>query len=234
VTTTKTPQDANEGTIGAVASTAGLGVPTTCRDAFVAMVRDENFYREAWSRWSLKAHWTGAVGGFADEMLQKRWKDFQAGWCACTPNAKVSGGGTPSAGLPGSTTAPTKDRTEMPKCGGREYCTRMPFCGCGGPTEEEIDEDALERFTKAMRVKLAASRAKGRHGWHNPDVCSVEDLARMFFDHVAKGDLVDIANFAMFLHQRKGRPETWRLTHPDTWGEGSNVELTGAARHERE
>lgn len=49
---------------------------------FVAMVKDENYYHEPYSRWSLKQHWSGARGGFADEQLQTRWHDFEAGWKA--------------------------------------------------------------------------------------------------------------------------------------------------------
>lgn len=53
------------------------------RKAFVAMIKDENFYMEhRYSHWSLKQHWSGAKAGFADEQLQKRWKDFEAGWKA--------------------------------------------------------------------------------------------------------------------------------------------------------
>ena len=84
-------------------------------------------------------------------------------------------------------------------------------------TEEEIDEMALQNFTQAMREKLKHARENGRQGWHASNVCNLEELARMFYEHVEKGDLVDIANFAMFLHQREGRPPNWRITHPDTW-----------------
>ncbi len=68
-------------------STAGLGAEA-CRAAFVNMIKDENFYREPGCKASLKAHWTGADGGFSDEWLQRRWKDFEAGWAAkpVTPN----------------------------------------------------------------------------------------------------------------------------------------------------
>lgn len=53
------------------------------RKSFVAMIKDENFYADgAWSRWSLKQHWAGAAHGFADELLQKRWYDYLAGWKA--------------------------------------------------------------------------------------------------------------------------------------------------------
>jgi len=51
-----------------------------CRDSFVAVIKDENFYRDQCGRWSLKQHWSGPTGGFQNEMLQRRWLDFKLGW----------------------------------------------------------------------------------------------------------------------------------------------------------
>ena len=51
------------------------------RAQFVAMIKDENYYLD-YGKWSLRQHWSGARGGFADEQLQKRWRDFEAGWKA--------------------------------------------------------------------------------------------------------------------------------------------------------
>jgi hypothetical protein len=53
-----------------------------CRKAFVEMIKEENFYRHPSDRWSLKQHWSGPQGGFAYEMLQKRWLDYKRGWDA--------------------------------------------------------------------------------------------------------------------------------------------------------
>ena len=64
------------------------------------------------------------------------------------------------------------------------------------------DDLAVDRFAAAMKAKLAASRARGRSGWDDPQECTVEMLARMLVDHLPKGDPVDVANFAMMLHQR--------------------------------
>ncbi len=57
------------------------------REAFVRMIKEENFYGERWSAWSLKQHWSGKEGGFADEQLQKRWHDFEKGWKAARGEA---------------------------------------------------------------------------------------------------------------------------------------------------
>lgn len=51
------------------------------RAAFVKLIKEENFYSD-FSRWSLRAHWSGADGGFHDHQLQRRWLDFEKGWKA--------------------------------------------------------------------------------------------------------------------------------------------------------
>lgn len=56
------------------------------RAAFVAMIKDENFYLD-FSKQSLKQHWSGAANGFADWGVQSRWKDYLAGWKAAIARA---------------------------------------------------------------------------------------------------------------------------------------------------
>lgn len=67
------------------------------------------------------------------------------------------------------------------------------------------DDRAVEAFAAAMKAKLAASRAKGRAGWNGDEPGMQPRLSDMLREHVAKGDPVDVANFAMFLHQRGER-----------------------------
>lgn len=67
------------------------------------------------------------------------------------------------------------------------------------------DDLAVDRFAIAMKAKLAQKRAEGRGGWDRPDECSAELLSSMLHDHAAKGDPVDVGNFAMMLHQRGER-----------------------------
>ena len=50
------------------------------REAFVAFIKDEDSDREPWARYSLRQHWSGADEGFHDHQLQRRWKDFKAGF----------------------------------------------------------------------------------------------------------------------------------------------------------
>jgi hypothetical protein len=66
------------------------------------------------------------------------------------------------------------------------------------------DDIAVERFAAAMKAKLAEKRAQGYGGWDDPARCKVDTLARCLADHLFKGDMVDIGNFAMMLHHRDG------------------------------
>jgi len=60
------------------------------------------------------------------------------------------------------------------------------------------DDDAVDCFAVAMKVKLAASREKGRHGWQN---ATGPHLSSLIHEHMFKGDPLDVGNLAMMLHQ---------------------------------
>jgi hypothetical protein len=64
------------------------------------------------------------------------------------------------------------------------------------------DDVAVDRFAAAMKAKLAKKRAEGRGGWNDPIEGMDVRLSGMLRKHVDKGDPVDVANFAMMLHQR--------------------------------
>lgn len=66
------------------------------------------------------------------------------------------------------------------------------------------DDHAVNRFAAAMKGKLAAKRLQGRGGWQEPEVPNGY-LSRLLREHVDKGDPVDVANFAMMVHQRGER-----------------------------
>lgn len=68
--------------------------------------------------------------------------------------------------------------------------------------EETQDDAAVDRFAAAMKEKLAAARAKGRGGWQDNEPGMQQRLSNMLRARVEKGDPLDVANFAMFLHQR--------------------------------
>lgn len=69
--------------------------------------------------------------------------------------------------------------------------------------KQHTDDVAVSRFAEAMKSKLAEARDMGRGGWDDPEQCTVEYLAKLLVDHIPKGDLIDVANFAMMLHQRR-------------------------------
>lgn len=65
-----------------------------------------------------------------------------------------------------------------------------------------VDDLAVDALAAMQRLKLARCRAKGRRGWDNPLECSVERLAMLLGGALAKGDPIDIANYAAMLHAR--------------------------------
>lgn len=74
---------------------------------------------------------------------------------------------------------------------------------------DRADRTGVERFAAAMSDKLHLKADEGRGGWNKPDECSVEDLCLMMAAHIKKGDMVDVANFAMMIWNRenpKGKP----------------------------
>lgn len=107
--------------------------------------------------------------------------------------------------------------------------------------QQHPDDAAVDRFAAAMKAKLAAARAKGRGGWDDPNVCSVEFLAQLLVEHLGKGNtgtFEDVANFAMMLHQRGADPKVLAeaaAPHPEQSGlytcigKGGSYELIGRA-----
>lgn len=65
--------------------------------------------------------------------------------------------------------------------------------------EADYDDRAIAAFTETMRQKMARKRAQGATGWSG---ANVNDLATALVGHVAKGDPVDIALFAMMVDHR--------------------------------
>lgn len=72
----------------------------------------------------------------------------------------------------------------------------------GDATAALVDETGVEDLALAMKEKLGLKREEGRGGWYDNEKCPAERLALMLLDHLPKGDPVDIANFAMFIHNR--------------------------------
>jgi len=66
-----------------------------------------------------------------------------------------------------------------------------------GTASQEPDDLAVDRFAAAMKLKLAKKREDGRGGWEDPGACPPGMLQQMLAEHLAKGDPIDIGNFAM-------------------------------------
>ena len=79
--------------------------------------------------------------------------------------------------------------------------------------EQHPDDEAVDRFSAAMKAKLAKSREKGRHGWQT---ASAAHLSGLLYRHMYKADPLDVANLAMMLHQN-----------------GQAIELPQEARHDQ-
>jgi hypothetical protein len=79
------------------------------------------------------------------------------------------------------------------------------------------DDLAVDSFAAAMKVKLAKQRAKGYGGWSNKDECPTERLQTMLAEHLAKGDPVDVGNFAMMLWARRESTATPPPTSQRQW-----------------
>ena len=86
------------------------------------------------------------------------------------------------------------------------------------------DDIAIDRFAEAMKDKMAKNRDKGKHGWDDPDDCTVELLSHLLIEHVAKRQPLDVAILAMMLHQR-GSMIVIDPARPYGWPYGS-CELT--------
>ncbi len=69
-----------------------------------------------------------------------------------------------------------------------------------------IDNNGVNTFAQAMCSRLEQKRAEGRGGWYDPAQCTVEYLAALLIGAILKGNAVDVANFAMMLHQRRAGP----------------------------
>lgn len=68
-----------------------------------------------------------------------------------------------------------------------------------GDRATDFDNDAVYQFSKLMKDKMAKSRAKGRKGWNDPTQCSPDFLRQLLYEHIYKGDPVDVANLCMML-----------------------------------
>ncbi len=68
---------------------------------------------------------------------------------------------------------------------------------------QSADDRGVINFGYAMACKLRSKRNEGKRGWHDPHQCSIRRLRKMLREHIEKGDMVDIGNFAMMVWNRE-------------------------------
>ena len=69
-------------------------------------------------------------------------------------------------------------------------------------SNEKADEMMVESVSQAMLIKLCKKRNEGRGGWHRLHEIKNENFINMLKDHIDKGDMVDVLNFAAMIHVR--------------------------------
>lgn len=84
---------------------------------------------------------------------------------------------------------------ELPNIEEVEAAAFNPYVG-------HFDEDAVLSFGAAMSNAMASARNRGKSGWESPATCSTNKLRALLFRSLARGELVDVANYAMMLWAR--------------------------------
>jgi hypothetical protein len=70
--------------------------------------------------------------------------------------------------------------------------------------DSHADRVGFNRFTAAMRERLDEARnVEGRGGWNRAGECSIERLTELYNRAVASGNLVNVANYAMMIWNRR-------------------------------
>lgn len=64
------------------------------------------------------------------------------------------------------------------------------------------DAIAISKFAEAMATRMHQAAMKGHAGWDDATACTPAMLQLALRQAVAKGDPVDVANYAMMLHTR--------------------------------
>ena len=85
-----------------------------------------------------------------------------------------------------------------------------------GNTDEYADTILVNDFTTRMSAKLSCQREEGYGGWWDNSVCSIESLKKSLVEHIEKGDMVDVANFAAMIHARELDQQESELTTNQT------------------
>lgn len=98
----------------------------------------------------------------------------------------------------------------------RRHETLKALQAAGQPVDQHFDDWALDQFVVQMRAKLAKKRDEGHSGWNDTQLdllgdAFVEQIESM---NASNTDMVDTANFAMFLWVRDAFPAECAAADP--------------------
>ncbi len=91
-----------------------------------------------------------------------------------------------------------KEEDFIPPCG----CRAVGECTHGIWAWKKALEACVDAFAAEMKRKLIKKATEGYSGWDDPDWTEEEIIAALTA-HIPKGDMTDIANFAMFFWNRQ-------------------------------
>lgn len=83
------------------------------------------------------------------------------------------------------------------RCG----CRAIGECMHNVGAELKALDTLVDLFSLEMKRKLRRKMGEGKSGWDDPDWQEKDIIAQLII-HVDKGDMVDVANFAMFKWNR--------------------------------
>lgn len=69
-------------------------------------------------------------------------------------------------------------------------------------SETSVEEDAVEKLAKKLRIRLRKKAAEGYRGWNDKTICGREKLSALLRRAVERRDPVNVAAYAMMLHYR--------------------------------
>ena len=67
----------------------------------------------------------------------------------------------------------------------------------------EIEKDLEQRVSEFSKVMLEKLIKKSRKGWNEWQNCHPDVFRKSLIEHIEKGDPIDVANIAFFLHELK-------------------------------
>lgn len=71
--------------------------------------------------------------------------------------------------------------------------------------QKELLERLVDDFAEKMKAKLILKSMQGWNGW---ETCPIENLENGLKNHIEKGDMVDVANYALMIDARNATATT--------------------------